>query len=293
MGDERSALRARSGRVPAPSPWFADGSVHSLQPQQPMPLETLLLTALAVVVVAFLWSRRVIVRDFETAVFRRQGRFQRLLEPGPHWLLWPGWKAELVDLRPRLMEIAGQEVPTRDQAILRASVHLRFLVQDARAFEEASSSAENELYVAVQLALRDAIGARELEACLDERARLNEALLAAAREEAPRLGLAVQDVALKDLVAAGDLKRAMADVAKARAEGRAKLERARAETAAVRSLSNAARMLRENPGLYELRVLETATHAAGSEKNSLVLGLARDLLEPTLTNGSASANGAP
>jgi regulator of protease activity HflC (stomatin/prohibitin superfamily) len=223
--------------------------------------------------------RRIVVRDFETAVFRREGRFERLLEPGVHWLLLPSWQAAVVDLRPRLLDVTGQEVPTLDHGILRASAQALYVIEDARVFEESSQNAENELHLALQLALRRALAERDVETCFAERSAVDEALLAGAREAAGRLGLRVEAAGLKDLVAGGDLKRALAEVARARAEGRARLERARSETAAVRSLLNAARLVRENPGLYELRALETASKAAESEKNTLVLGLSREALD--------------
>jgi len=57
---------------------------------------------------------------------------------------------------------------------------------------------------------------------------------------------------------------------KARKEGEAALERARGETAALRSLANAARMLQDNPQLMQLRMLQAMGESAG---NTLVVGL--------------------
>jgi hypothetical protein len=68
----------------------------------------------------------------------------------------------------------------------------------------------------------------------------------------------------------GDLKRMMAQVVEARKEGQAALEKARGETAALRSLANAARLMDGNPALMQLRLLQ---HLAGSSGNTVVLGL--------------------
>jgi hypothetical protein len=43
---------------------------------------------------------------------------------------------------------------------------------------------------------------------------------------------------------------------RARAEGRAALERARSESAALRNLANGARVLHDNPALMNLRILQ-------------------------------------
>src|SRR5690242_3180886 len=68
----------------------------------------------------------------------------------------------------------------------------------------------------------------------------------------------------------GELKRAYAGIVAARREGEAALERARGETAALRALSNAGRMIEDNPGLMQLRVLQ---QVGGSSGNTLMLGL--------------------
>jgi hypothetical protein len=56
----------------------------------------------------------------------------------------------------------------------------------------------------------------------------------------------------------------------ARHEGAAALERARGETAALRSLANAGRMVGDNPGLLSLRVVQELSARGG---NTVVLGL--------------------
>jgi len=71
----------------------------------------------------------------------------------------------------------------------------------------------------------------------------------------------------------GELKRAFGEVARARAEGLAKLERARAEAASLRKLANAAPLFREHEGLAQLKTLEIAQRAAEGANSTLVLGL--------------------
>jgi regulator of protease activity HflC (stomatin/prohibitin superfamily) len=65
------------------------------------------------------------------------------------------------------------------------------------------------------------------------------------------------------------MKKAFAQVVKAQKEGQAALERARGETAALRSLANAARMMDDNPNLLQLRALQALADSSG---NTLVWG---------------------
>jgi len=64
-----------------------------------------------------------------------------------------------------------------------------------------------------------------------------------------------------------NLKKSYAEVAKARQQGVAALEKARGETAALRNLANAAKMLEDNPMLFMVRLLQSA----GDSGNSVVI----------------------
>ena len=67
-----------------------------------------------------------------------------------------------------------------------------------------------------------------------------------------------------------EMKRAFAGIVAARREGEAALERARGETAALRGLANAGRMLDDNPGLLQLRILQQLGASSG---NTIMLGV--------------------
>jgi regulator of protease activity HflC (stomatin/prohibitin superfamily) len=57
---------------------------------------------------------------------------------------------------------------------------------------------------------------------------------------------------------------------KARKEGQAALEKARGETAALRKLANAAKMIESNPNLIYIRLLQSLNESSG---NTLVMGM--------------------
>jgi hypothetical protein len=68
----------------------------------------------------------------------------------------------------------------------------------------------------------------------------------------------------------GDLKRIFSQVVKARKEGQAALEKARAETATLRHLANAASLIDRHPTILQLRLLQAVQESSG---NTLVLGM--------------------
>jgi len=130
----------------------------------------------------------------------------------------------------------------------------------------------SDLYNNAQLAVRAVVGGVAVEALLNQRLEIGAQLLARVQPEAAKIGINVLAVEVKDVMFPPDLKRAFADVLKAKQEGQAALERARGESASLRNLANAARLLDGNPALQNLRLMQslTAAHNAG---NTLVLGV--------------------
>jgi regulator of protease activity HflC (stomatin/prohibitin superfamily) len=129
-----------------------------------------------------------------------------------------------------------------------------------------------DLYSMAQLALRAVASGATVEALLGQRDDLAAQLLARVQLEAVKIGLSVLAVEVKDVMFPAELKRAFAEALKAKQEGQAALERARGESAALRNLANAARLLEGNPALMNLRLLQSLT-AAQTAGNTLVLGM--------------------
>lgn len=164
-----------------------------------------------------------------------------------------------VDLRPRSLTPAAQDVPTADGVLVRVTVVVRWTVSSPTTFVVASARPEDELYTAVQLALRSAVIMRAHSAVDPEREAIAAEVATAVAARAAELGISVAAVAVRDVVMPGELRRAALAELVAASEGRAALERARGETAALRSLLNAARLAEEHPALLELRALQTAS----------------------------------
>lgn len=205
--------------------------------------------------------RRATIDEAEVGVLYRHGRFDRELGAGRHWTLGGG--LERVDVRRRLAVVSAQEVLTSDSVQLRVSLLVAFRVIDApRALREVESY-EGELHVAAQLALRAVVGEATADELLAQRLGLGERLTAIVAERGPELGLEVISVEVRDVMLPADLRQGFADVLRARAEGQAALERARGESAALRNLANAARVIEGNPALMNLRVLQTIAQDQG------------------------------
>jgi regulator of protease activity HflC (stomatin/prohibitin superfamily) len=255
------------------------------------------IAAVAVVVAvaiasALVWralARIVFVREYEAGLLYRGGRFARRLGPGAR-VLFPFWEEVVtVDLRKRIATIPGQEVLSTDNVGLKVSVAAEYEVADpVRAVHEAQSY-EEALHVAVQLALRAAVGAAKIDDLLAQRVEIGRRLVDAVAPQVEALGLRLHVVEVKDVMFPGELKKIFAEVVRAQKEGQAALERARAETAALRSLANAARLVEESPALMNLRVLQSVGGAAANG-GTVVLGVPQGIVPVKAKNGREGAS---
>ena len=233
-----------------------------------------LLVGLAVVA-ALVRARitRVVVHPHETALVTRNGRDLGRLEPGVHRFFGGELSIQRFDLRECLTRIGGQEVLSRDRVPVKFSVLVRHRVVDPLRARDAVFDLDGHIHVEAQLALRDAVLLFDLDELLDGRAAVSERVAHRLRDGLARAGLELVEAAVQDVMVGGELKRAFGEVARARAEGLAKLERARAEAASLRKLANAAPLFREHEGLAQLKTLEIAQRAAEGANSTLVLGL--------------------
>lgn len=223
--------------------------------------------------VAWSRARAVVVPAGHRGLMLRHGRFEKIVEPGRHRLWRSGRTLEVVDCREQTLLVAAQEVPAKDRVTAKFSVAVTFRVADPCVARLERVNATGELYLAAQLALRTAVRAQTLEELLSDHGAASTHLEQRLKEVAPSLGFSVTRACLKDITLGGDLKHSLNEVLRARAEAQAKLERARGETAALRSLANAAKMCGENRDLLRLRTLQTIQTAAENVGNTLVVGL--------------------
>lgn len=201
------------------------------------------------------------------AVVRVDGRTVTVLGPGRHQLPRRGWAGRRevceVDVRRRLLVVAGQELSTLDTPGVRVTVAVSWRVADPVAFLDVAADPVDEVRLGVQVALRDGVARRSLDDLTTARADLAAELLETVAPRGGDVGVVVERVELRDVTPPGEVRRALLAVQTARHEGLAALERARGETAALRALANGARTLAENPALVQLRTAQVVAAAGG------------------------------
>jgi len=210
------------------------------------------------------------VHDYERGLRYRRGRLVGLVDPGTQIAIRPFTELQVIDGRPTSITVPGQEILTADGVALRVSLTARYVVGDPIAAVTNDQSYVSALYTALHAGLREALAGRTADEILAGRAELGPAVSGAAASELARLGIELLGVDVRVVMVPSELKRAFAGIVAARREGEAALERARGETAALRSLANAGRMLDDNPGLLQLRILQQLGASSG---NTIMLGI--------------------
>src|SRR5438876_4066113 len=252
----------------------------------------IIVTAMLIVTVALLKIGKVryvyIVPEGYAGLLYHKGKFVETLGAGRHIRWGRHFTLDAQDLRKAALLVASQEVLSADNVGLKLSLLVAYQVIDPAKAAHETQNWQGDLYNFAQLALRAVVGGVAVEALLNQRLEIGAQLLARVQPEAVKIGINVHAVEVKDVMFAADLKRAFADVLKAKQEGQAALERARGESASLRNLANGARVLEGNPALMNLRLMQSLT-AAQNAGNTLVLGVPGGCLP--LKNGKAGAHG--
>ena len=192
------------------------------------------------------------------------------MDPGQYWYMPFFTIIQKLDVRPRFVSITGQEVLSSDGVTLKVSLAANFAIADPNIAINKVKDFQEALYLELQLALREIIGTADIDTVLSGRGELSKKLMEITEPKVADLGLRLISVNLKDIMFPGKLKEIFAQVVNARKGGLAALEKARGETAALRSLANAARMIDDNPNLMQLRLVQALGEASG---NTLILGM--------------------
>lgn len=229
-----------------------------------------LIAVVLVIVVKLLPLKRVIIYEFQKGLKYNKGRYAGTLDPGSYWILASSSSITSVDVRPEFITIQGQDVLSSDGVTLKVSLAAEFQVVDPNLAINKNANFRTSLYLTLQMALREIVGKDKIDTLLENRSRLGSQLVELTTGKASEIGLTLISADVKDIMFPGEMKKAFAQVVKAQKEGQAALERARGETAALRSLANAARAMDEHPNLLQLRALQVLGDSSG---NTLVFGM--------------------
>jgi regulator of protease activity HflC (stomatin/prohibitin superfamily) len=239
----------------------------------------------ALVAAAAIWVAR--LRTTETiftpavGLEYRDGRFVRLLPPGRYTRFDPSARTTIVKVStiqyPMTTEIPVISV---DQFAFKLALAPSVTVNDPQLFHESQpvSDSQSTIYViggdhprlwselsAVAVAV---VGKMRLADILTDGSALPDALRTSVAGRVP--GCDIDRVLVTAINLPPETRKMITDVERAKFEALASVERARGEQAAMRVLANAARSMKDNPALANLRLLKAIETSKGP--TTIVMG---------------------
>lgn len=208
------------------------------------------------------------------------GRLDRVLEAGVHhfFRFIRDLRAELVDQRLQVLDVAGQEILTRDKVALRVNLTAGFRVADPVTALAKHAKPTEFLYKELQFALRAAVGTRSLDELLEDKRVLDATIDEQVARRLAGSGLVLDSVGVKDVILPGEMKSILAKVVEAEKAAQANVIRRREETAATRSLLNTAQVMEKNPTALRLKELESLEKVSEKIERISVFGGLEGLL---------------
>jgi regulator of protease activity HflC (stomatin/prohibitin superfamily) len=221
-----------------------------------------------------------ILREYERGVIFRLGKLLDAKGPGVILLIPIVDKMVKMDLRVVTIDVARQEVMTRDNVPATVDAVVYFRVVDPVAAVVKVENFWKATSLIAQTTLRSVLGQAELDELLSHRDKINQTLQEIIDRQTDPWGIKVTSVEIKDVALPEGMKRAMAKQAEAERERRAKIVNAEGEFQAAEKMVQAAAMISREPIALQLRFLQTMREISNEHNTTTFLPVPIDLFTP-------------
>ena len=246
------------------------------------------IAVLVIVGVIFLSGIK-IVNQYQRGVVLTLGRLTGVRQPGFRFIIPIIQTVIMVDIRSTPIDVAKQEIITKDNVTAGVDAIVYFRVVDA---SKAVLETTNYVYATsqfAQAALRDVTGNFELDDLLSKRDEISTQIKEIVDKQTDQWGIDVEAVKIQNIELPSDMKRAMAKQAEAERERRSNIINAEGERAAAETLAEAAKIISSTPGAINLRTLNTVERISTEPSQKTTILFPVELLEAVKTIGDSMA----
>ncbi|MCD4827249.1 MAG: slipin family protein [Acholeplasmataceae bacterium] len=220
-----------------------------------------------------------IVKEYESGVKFRFGKFVKVLKPGIRFVFPIVHEYKKIDLRTITQDVPEQKCITKDNVTITINAVVYYRVFDAKI---AVLDVKDCFFAVTQLAqttLRNSLGGFKLDELLSNLKVISREIKEIVDTETDPWGIKVEKVEIKDIKIPADMERIIAKEAEAEREKRAIIVKSEGEVEASQKLADAARILSSSPGAMHLRTLATLNDLSGDKSNTIVLAIPVEVLE--------------
>jgi regulator of protease activity HflC (stomatin/prohibitin superfamily) len=221
-----------------------------------------------------------ILREYERGVIFRLGKLLGAKGPGLIFLIPIVDRMVKMDLRVVTIDVARQEVMTRDNVPVTVDAVVYFRVVDPAAAVVKVENFWKATALISQTTLRSVLGQAEMDELLSQRDKINHTLQEIIDRQTDPWGIKVTAVEVKDVALPDSMKRAMAKQAEAERERRAKIVNAEGEFQAAEKMVQAAALISKEPIALQLRYLQTMREISSEHNTTTFVPIPVDLFAP-------------
>ena len=241
----------------------------------------------AFVSLMFLPATVAINKEWEEAIILRFGKFQRLVGPG-FFFKWPLAESFLKqDKRIITLDIARQEVMTKDNISVTVDAVVFMKVVDTKDSLVNIQNLWNSVMKHAQTTMRDAVGDVELDELLARRDEVANRIANIVERETQDWGVDIISVKLQTVELPEDMKRVIARQAEAEREKRAVIIKSEGELTAAENLEKAVQQM-SNRAMY-LRTLSSLEDISYDQSNTIVFAIPMDMVKGEILGLAAFA----
>lgn len=206
---------------------------------------------------------KVTVFEYEHGLLFERGQFQKVLSAGQYTYLKKKYEVNKFDNRSQMMQVSGQEILCKDKITIKMSLMIEYSIVKPEKTRLVAQDYVQHMYSYAQLVLRDIVQTYEMEQAIESSKEIATLLEEKLKDKFDSMGISLSQVHIRDIMLSNDLRRSFTEVVKAQKEAQAALEKARGETATLRHLANAAKLLEKKPSLLQLRLIQSVEAGQG------------------------------
>lgn len=218
------------------------------------------------------------IKQYERGIVFTLGRYSYTSNPGWRFIIPVFQNITKIDTRTKAVDVPEQEAMTKDNIAVGINAVIYYKITTP---EKAVLEVENYYYAISQLAqttMRNIVGETELDELLAKRGHISKSIREIIDKESDSWGILVENVELKDITLAEDMKRTLAKQAEAEREKRAIIIKSEGEKTASQNLTDAAKVLGTESGALHLRTLQTLNDVSSDQSNTIIFATPLEIL---------------